>query len=361
MLIEKTDKWKAVSHLQKCIRRGWSEHIPDVARALWSVDNAYLRYRLAVIAAEDVGIGNIDAVSSLMEDKINKRWVDANGGIEGLIVRMQGLADGVKDRTACTWGSLASRQAFEALHGDWEAISATAAAPIAFDSAQSLSVRAAAALRAAGTNLFSHGAFPDVEGDWESWMAINAERGASEQVLHAMRQGQKSQKEWHPAFLGMCWVDYQVSPSEIVTTTPKNFGDVHGYVSAAIDSHTAEGQKAIAQWWRRTIPLRQQWSALGWSGTDADAVGLLSSMVFLLEGGAVDKRLGYATAQAVEQTAKDQWALGAGIPGKEAATAVWKTMPQLQECRLQYVRPQRQKNMDDIDPNNAGLFGDNGP
>ena len=360
MLIEKTDKWKAVSHLQKCIRRGWAEHIPEVARALWSVDNAYLRYRLAVIAAEDVGIGNVGAVASLMEDKINKRWVDANGGLEGLIVRMQDLANGTKDRTACTWGSLASLKAFQAAHGDWDATTPIQAASIAFDANEDLSVRAAAALRAAGTNLFPHGAFSEVEGDWESWMAINAERGAPDDVLQAMRKGQKSQKEWHPAFLGMCWADYQASPTETIVTTPKNFGDVHGYVSAAIDSHTAEGQKAIAQWWRRTTPLRQQWNALGWSGTDAEAVSLLSSMVFLLEGGAVDKRLGYATGLAVEQTAKDRWAQSAGMPGKEAATAVWRAMPQLQECRLQYVHAQPQAKLEE-----AGIAGDsfvdNGP
>lgn len=336
MLITKTDKWKAVSHLQKCIRRGWAEHIPEVARALWSVDNAYLRYRLAVIAAEDVGIGNSPAVSNLMEDKINKRWVDANGGIEGLIVRMQELANSIKDRTACTWGSLASLTAFEGIHGDWETTLPQRAAVIAFDDTQDLAVRAAAALRAAGTNLFPHSAFSEVEGDWESWMSFNAER-APKNVLAAMRTGQKSQKEWHPAFLGMCWADYQASPAETIVTVPKNFGYVHGYVSAAIDSHTAEGQKAIAQWWRQTTSLRQQWQALGWSGQDHEAIFLLSSMVFLLEGGAVDKKLGYATAKAVEQTAKDRWSLSSDLPGKEAAQAVWQSMPQLHVCRLQFV------------------------
>ena len=357
MLIEKTDKWKAVSHLQKCIRRGWSEQIPAVAHALWIVDNAYLRYRLAVIAAEDVGIGNIAAVAQLMEDKINKRWVDANGGIEALIVRMQALANGVKDRTACTWGSLASRKAFEALHGAWEMATPIQAGTIAFDSAQELPVRAAAALRAAGTNLFPHGQFTEQEGDWESWIAVNAEHGSPENVIETMRKGQKSQKEWHPAFLGMCWHDYQSSSMDTVTTVPKNFGDVHGYVSAAIDSHTAEGQKAIAQWWRKTTSLRQEWNALGWSGTDSDAVSLLSSMVFLLEGGAVDKRLGYATAFAIEKTVKDQWAVRAGLPGKEAATAVWRAMPQLHECRLQYAKSHPQKTLHDSMPS----FGENSP
>ena len=355
--MEKTDKWKAVSHLQKCIRRGWSEQIPDVASALWSVDNAYLRYRLAVIAVEDVGIGNIAAVASLMEDKINKRWVEANGGLDGLIVRMQALANGIKDRTACTWGSLASRREFEALHGDWEMATPAQAGSIAFDNTQTPAVRAAAALRAAGTNLFPHGGFAEIEGDWDSWIAMNIEHGAPDNVIEAMRKGQKSQKEWHPAFLGMCWADYRASTLETGVTTPKNFGDVHGYVSAAIDSHTAEGKKAIAQWWKKTTLLRQQWNALGWSGTDSEAVSLLSSMVFLLEGGAVDKRLGYATALTVEQTAKDQWAVGAGMPGREAATAVWRAMPQLHECRLQYVKSQPAATLE----NSIHSFGENGP
>lgn len=339
MQLTKTDKWKAVSHLQKCIRRGWSDQIPDMARALWTVDNAYLRYRLAVISVEDVGIGNIEGVAALMEDKINKRWVDANGGLEGLIVRMQGLAAGTKDRTPCTWGSLASKTQFEASHGDWVATTPMEASIIAFDANESLSVRAAAALRASGTNLFPHGGFPEVEGDWESWMSANAEH-ATPLVLEAMRKGQKTQKEWHAAFLGMCWEAYQRSPTETIITAPKNFGDVHGYCSASIDSHTAEGQKAIAQWWRKATPLRQQWQQLGWTGTDNEATAKLASMVFLLEGGAVDKRLGYPIAQQVEQAAKDQWIASAKLPGKEAAAAVWHAMPLLQECRLQCVAAQ---------------------
>lgn len=347
----KTDKWKAVSHLQKCIRRGWSEQIPDMARALWAVDNAYLRYRLAVISVEDVGIANIERVAALMEDKINKRWVDANGGIEGLILRMQDLASGTKDRTACTWGSLASKTQFEDQHGDWVSTTPLNAANIAFDANQSLPIRAAAALRASGTDLFSHDAFPVVQGDWDSWMSINAEH-APPTVLDAMRKGQKTQKEWHAAFLGLCWAAYQSHPLETVQTTPKNFGDVHGYCSASIDSHTAEGQKSIAAWWRRSPGLRQQWRQLGWTGSDNEATALLGSMVFLLEGGAVDKRLGYTLAQEVEQAAKDKWVAVAKMPGKEAATAVWHAMPLLQECRLQYVNAQAIPTNDWASPEN---------
>ena len=57
-LINKDDKWKAVSHLQKCIRRGRSDLVEDIARQLWALDNAYLRHRLNVIFSEDLGIAN---------------------------------------------------------------------------------------------------------------------------------------------------------------------------------------------------------------------------------------------------------------------------------------------------------------
>ena len=78
-------------------------------------------------------------------------------------------------------------------------------------------------------------------------------------------------------------------------------------------------------------------------------------MVFLLEGGAVDKRLGYATALAVEQTAKERWAKNAGLHGKEAAVAVWKAMPQLHECRLHCVNVQPKTALDST----MNTFGDN--
>ena len=63
------------------------------------------------------------------------------------------------------------------------------------------------------------------------------------------------------------------------------------------------------------------------------------------------------TAQAVEQAAKERWAARAGMLGKEAANAVWKAMPRLHECRLQYVQSQPEGGL-----GIAGTtFGDNGP
>lgn len=336
MQLEKMDKWKAVSHLQKCIRRGWYEKIPPVAFALWNVDNAYLRYRLAVILMEDVGIANIEDASELMEDKINKRWVEGHGGIEGLIERMQRVAQGVKDRTPCTWGALASQRAFETLYGPWSDTPIPRAIEIAWDPNNTLEIRAAGALRAAGTDLFPHEAFQSLAGDWNAWLESNVQY-ANAAVVGLMRQGQKTQKEWHPAFLGMCAEQACSNPLPNIESIPRDFGDVHGYCSAAIDSHTSEGKKAIAQLWYGHPTLRSDWRALDPTCNDATAIAGISSMVFLLEGGAVDKRLGYTTAQRVEQEAKDRWSKRYGVPGKEAATLVWRAMPLLHEFRKSNV------------------------
>ena len=195
MIIKKEDKWKAVSHLQKCIRRGWADKIPDVARALWNVDNAYLRYRLAVIAVEDVGIANLNTVATLLDDKINKRWVEANGGIEGLIDYMTQLANGSKDRTACTWGSIASKQAFEVAYGAWSGTTVHRAIEIAHDSQNDPTIRAAAVLRAAGTNLFPHREFPELEGNWNMWVESQVQ---IPELIKAMTQGQKVTKNGMP-------------------------------------------------------------------------------------------------------------------------------------------------------------------
>lgn len=338
MLIDKSDKWKAVSHLQKCIRRGWGERIDDVAQALWNVDNAYLRYRLAVISMEDIGIANPDTLDELMQDKINKRWVNANGGISGLLSRMKTLANGCKDRTPCTWGSLASRGAFEEVHGNWATASTQNAIDIAWDSKQSMPVRGAAVLRATGTDIFPHKDFPEQSGDWEQWIEANSPH-CPQNITTLMRLGQKTQKEWHAAFLGLCWQNNNQNPGLTTQVSPRDWGDVHGYCSAAIDIHTSEGRRSIQDWWRGTYSLRQEWASMGWARPEGDTISALASMIFLIEGGAVDKRLNYPLAIEAERLSKELWVMRTGLPGKEAASVVWRLMPQLHEYRLKNVRP----------------------
>lgn len=51
--------------------------------------------------------------NELQQDKLNKRWVDAQGGIDYLVSKLKDMCDSVKDRTACEFGSIANYKAFE--------------------------------------------------------------------------------------------------------------------------------------------------------------------------------------------------------------------------------------------------------
>ena len=341
MVLAKEDKWKAVSHLQKCIRRGWGERIETVAKALWDTDNAYLRYRLAVIAVEDVGIANMDEVRTLLDDKINKRWVMTHGGIDGLIESMHRLARGTKDRTACSWGSNASKTVFETESGlEWEQVTPVQACEMAWNPVLSPAARAAAVFRAVGTDIFPHHAFPELSGDWASWIsACTSHSGGLNMAIETMVLAQKAMKEWHPAFLPLCWHEHHLHPLPDIVSPPKDWGQVGLFCGASLDGHTAEGKRAIASWWRTSTELRSGWAALGWRGPDDEAVALLTKMVFLLEGGGVDKRLGYAMAVDAENTQKVRWAERAGMDGKAAATVVWRNMAQLTSLRQRGVSP----------------------
>lgn len=52
-------KWRMASGLQKLIRRGYKEEAAHIAAAFYDLDKQYMLYRLATIACEDVGIGNL--------------------------------------------------------------------------------------------------------------------------------------------------------------------------------------------------------------------------------------------------------------------------------------------------------------
>ena len=62
-------------------------------------------------------------------------------------------------------------------------------------------------------------------------------------------------------------------------------------------------------------------------------------------GGAVDKRLGYATAHEAETMQKTRWAERAAMEGKPAATVVWRHMEQLIALRKREVEPALSSNI----------------
>jgi hypothetical protein len=95
-----TDKWILSSAVQKSIRRGREHEAVMLALHLHSVDPAYLRRRLPVIALEDVGMADERSCRHVIENCVDSRaWQEDQ---EELIVSLvQLLARARKSRAAC--------------------------------------------------------------------------------------------------------------------------------------------------------------------------------------------------------------------------------------------------------------------
>lgn len=95
------DRWLLGSSLQKCIRRGLSVEATDVAIALHTCDREYAWRRLRIIALEDVGLGDIEMVASVMAVAGKRQLRGLLGDLWLFVAFVQSLAVAVKDRTAC--------------------------------------------------------------------------------------------------------------------------------------------------------------------------------------------------------------------------------------------------------------------
>lgn len=336
IVLVKDDKWNAVSHIQKCVRRGLAEEAISMVGPLFTVDHAYLRYRLAVIAVEDVGIANAPLVAKLLEGRLLKRWIDAQGGVTWLEDVVGQLARSPKDRTACDWGAIARYVVpeFEIEHGPWTELPFAQAVDIAFDLTTPLAYRSLAAWRCAGTDLFPTPALPENhKGDWQYWIDANRAHGVSTETLESMTLGQRTQREWHPAFLGMCEYDSKLQGVLLETPSVKSLGYVGDYLSASLDMHTSAGNRALRTWYAATPELQQAFQGVNPKLDRERAVEMLGRMVFLLEGGQVSPKVTYGTASKVLQEVKTRWSIYSGLPGNTSAIVVWRHMPGLHAAR----------------------------
>src|SRR6266852_1273839 len=94
------DRWIASSLLQKSIRRGEVEFAQRAACTLHAFDRSAIWRRLVVIACEDVGVGDIDALleTFLATTSTDLRRQCGEASVLGAVVRR--LAEAVKDRSA---------------------------------------------------------------------------------------------------------------------------------------------------------------------------------------------------------------------------------------------------------------------
>lgn len=332
------DKWILVSNLQKAIRRGQTDIAIETATKLWTFDNAYLRYRTSVILVEDIGIANADLLVTAFEGKLGKRWLDAKGGLpwflENVIIP---AAESIKDRSSCDWGVVSKNDltGFQQRYGAFEELSLDTAETI-IEKSTSLTDKGLAAWRISGTDIYPHDSLPkNIKGDWSRWLEINKEMGVSDKVINVMTMSQKSQREWHPIYLGLSELESKVS--KVVEVDLKNpVSD--GILLPACDIHTSAGKTAMTKYLNRNTELRDVLNEIKPNITYENLKIAIGKLVFLLDGGKVSKYIEYNNSKAIDLLAKQQWQNFFKLPGNKIATVVWKTFPLLQECQIETIK-----------------------
>jgi replication-associated recombination protein RarA len=95
------DPWVVSSLLQKSIRRGEIEIAQRAALTFCKFKGAAIWRRLMVIAFEDIGIGDIDSLTTTVSVGSDSAWRKQQGSDVALAVQLAGtLAMAPKDRSA---------------------------------------------------------------------------------------------------------------------------------------------------------------------------------------------------------------------------------------------------------------------
>lgn len=314
------DKWKLVSHLHKSIRHGKAHDAALAAKWIYALDPAYARYRMAVIAFEDVAGGSPEVVIDSMSQGWKKDDIERLGGSAFIVEQAIKWAEAIKDRTANDWVSCTRWLSNYLDKYEINAVdeqSAEDALRIAWNVDLPWWERGIAAWRVAGTKRFPNPALGKFEGGWDDWVKSCRDKGVSDLMITCMELGTATQKEGSPIFLPFVDIAFQHENVKQVDKTASvlDLGYVGPYCSASIDKHTSEGKKAIDDYILNNTSL-SQW--LIWKGIDFQtAADLIGRIQFWIEGGVLNKHYIYPTMKKINNDIKKKVQERTGINGSE--------------------------------------------
>lgn len=334
------DPWVAVSALQKSIRRG-HEPIAMAATSFLITGHAdRLWRRLVVIALEDVGIGDLDAVREVLLASTRKSWRAEQGGDWVVASRLvQRLCIANKSRDACELLVAAD------LHPRWVSqrtafldLTEHQLSDIVADRARHLVERTLAAWLIAGTRRFPAYSLPEVEGSFAALLDIYRHIGVPEYVLEVARLGSTRTQEGHPFTLPLVWLAASTGPMSVDQTDLPEPVLIRGWPDYAFDMHCRLGKQALKLFSDRCTAIRQIMQRHLPLSAHADLVGHL---VFRFEGHVVDRRLSYPGAGTILHDAEIAHLTYSGFPENlvmDLLVVFGDHLELLLQCRIDAVR-----------------------
>src|SRR6266699_634369 len=251
------DRWIASSLLQKSIRRGEVELAQRAACTLHAFDRNAIWRRLVVIACEDVGVGDIDALleTFLAATSTDFRRQYGEAAVLSAVVRR--LAEAVKDRSgdylAC---AAADHPDLLATCRFCKEVSLEKRLEVVTDVSQPLSKRAVAAWYASGINPRYQN---EVQGgDLHALAAAYRSLGAGDELAHSMVPAAKRAPEVLVVLAPLTWLEVRRGgPAGLRGDPIPQSRKIAGIPLYTFDKHTRIGKRAIERLIRENKPFRE--------------------------------------------------------------------------------------------------------
>lgn len=331
------DRWTATSALQKAIRRGLVGAAQRAAVTLIDHDARALWRRLAVIAVEDVGLGDLDAVAETVALAGDARARTLHGGERQAILHAcRRLAEAPKDRstdlllsivrhapdlepTREISGSVTVAERIEhAMRPDW-----------------TLGQRAVAAWYASGLECWPERRVG--RGDLAGLLAAFAAEGVPPDLLQTVHAAARRIREPICAMLPLLWLTAGREPvphrTEAVATP-----ELDGVPLCALDGHTRLGRQAIARLSRENADIDD---FLVRRVPDVRAQRALQLGVFFADSARLDRKLAWPGADELEAEGIAADFVGARVDptaGRELVALVGENLDHLNVIRAELLK-----------------------
>ena len=298
-------KWRVISALQKCIRRGDTTNAFRAAIAAFNGgEDGYMWHRLRVIVLEDIGIANLPLAGLVLSVSGKTKWRAKNGGLYFTLAVVEAMCLTVKDRTLCdiAYTSYCNPDHKELFNNYMEGYNADEAV-ITYFSNDEIHERQLSGLALSG--LLTTGSLKDKNlktckrnKDVLRIEMLNSEY--PELLKFVFLKGASGSGEGLHLALPTVF-DYIMD--ETITVEEVEIPELvllKGLPSVAYDMHTFEGKRAYA-YLSKYCDEVAEWLATKTYG--GDTVGVIGSAVFGIESGAILKtKLNYKLqAWALEQ------------------------------------------------------------
>lgn len=336
------DRWVASSALQKAVRRNREGEALRCARLLVDVDPQRFWRRVTVIAMEDIGVGDIDAVADTVLAARSKAWRDQHGGdwhVASYLVPR--LCAAVKSRDTDDLGAVAVfHPDFREARAELSCATGASLRDVVADGAQPLARRSLAALYLAGTDEWSVPELPRRRGDLGQLIDVYRQIGLPADVCEAIESGSKKARGTLPVNLGLLWLQAANSPTRSVRDERARLtwlGEVKGVASEAYDMHTRDGKRALAYFCRACGPVREYLERLV---PEREVYQVTVALVWHAESALLDRRLVYEGSEAILEMAEEANVASGEFPAErvdEAVDLMRRHLPDLHRARLRVL------------------------